>query len=232
MAAERRLITIGHSYVVAENRRLAHEMALAGRGRWHVTAIAPSSYHADLRRMELEPMDGEASELVCLGVRLAEKRLAASAVPVEIDGLDGQALPFADASADSALCTWSLCTIPDPVVAVQEVRRVLKPGGALHFVEHGLAVNEGVQRWQRRLDPVNRRLQGGCRLVRPIDALLVEAGLTVERLERSDLHVASGFDYDPDLPGPVDYRPVFSYFGYPPFWEDGYAAPYFLDRRG
>lgn len=70
MAAERRLITIGHSYVVAENRRLAHEMALAGRGRWHVTAIAPSSYHADLRRMELEPMDGEASELVSLGVRL------------------------------------------------------------------------------------------------------------------------------------------------------------------
>jgi len=51
------------------------------------------------------------------------------------------------------------------------------------------------------------------------------------RLERSDLHVASGFDYDPDLPGPVDYRPVYSYFGYTPFWEDGYAAPYFLDRR-
>ena len=51
------------------------------------------------------------------------------------------------------------------------------------------------------------------------------------RLERSDLHVDSGFEYDPALPGPVDYRPVYSYFGYTPFWEDGYREPYFLDRR-
>lgn len=70
VVAERRLVTIGHSYVVAENRRLAHEMAIAGRGRWHVTAIAPSSYHADLRLIDLEPIDGEACELVPLKVRL------------------------------------------------------------------------------------------------------------------------------------------------------------------
>jgi glycosyltransferase involved in cell wall biosynthesis len=70
VAAERRLITIGHSYVVAENRRLAHEMALAGRGRWHVTAIAPSSYRADLRPVDFEPLDGEATEVIQLGVRL------------------------------------------------------------------------------------------------------------------------------------------------------------------
>ena len=69
MGAERRLITIGHSYVVAENRRLAHEMAIAGRGRWRVTAIAPKAYRGDLRRVTLERLDGEACALVPLGVR-------------------------------------------------------------------------------------------------------------------------------------------------------------------
>jgi len=69
VGAERRLITIGHSYVVAENRRLAHEMAIAGRGRWRVTAIAPKAYRGDLRRITLEPLEGEACALVPLGVR-------------------------------------------------------------------------------------------------------------------------------------------------------------------
>ncbi|GAA1448769.1 hypothetical protein GCM10009641_77520 [Mycobacterium cookii] len=64
----------------------------------------------------------------------------------------------------------------------------------------------------------------------PVDAV---SGVRAHvRLERSDLHVESGFDYDPDLPGPVDYRAVYNYFGYTPFWEDGYREPYFLDRRG
>jgi hypothetical protein len=63
----------------------------------------------------------------------------------------------------------------------------------------------------------------------PVDAVARVRGHV--RLERSDLHVESGFDYDPTLPGPVDYRPVYSYFGYTPFWEDGYRSPYFLDRR-
>jgi glycosyltransferase involved in cell wall biosynthesis len=70
VAVERRLITIGHSYVVAENRRLAHEMAVAGRGRWHVTAIAPAAYRGDLRRVTLEPLPGEACAVVPLRVRL------------------------------------------------------------------------------------------------------------------------------------------------------------------
>ena len=69
MAAERHLVTIAHSYVVAENRRLAHEMALAGRGRWRVTAIAPSSFRGDLRQIDLEPLDGEACEVIPLEVR-------------------------------------------------------------------------------------------------------------------------------------------------------------------
>ena len=74
-----------------------------------------------------------------LGWKLAEKRLGATLVPVERAGLDGQSLPFEDGSFDSALSTWTMCTIPDLPSALAELRRVLKPGGTLHFVEHGLA---------------------------------------------------------------------------------------------
>ena len=98
-----------------------------------------------------------------LGWRLAAKRVEASPVPVRRAGLDGQALPFADDSFDSALSTWTLCTIPDPGAALRELLRVLRPGGTFHFLEHGLAPDEKVRRWQRRLEPVQRRVAGGCR---------------------------------------------------------------------
>ena len=119
-----------------------------------------------------------------VGVRLAGKRIAASPVPVEIDGLDGQSLPFADASADSALCTWSLCTIPDAVAAVREVRRVLRPGGTLHFVEHGRADDPAVRRWQDRLNGLQRRMAGGCNLNRDIVGILEDGGMRVTALDR------------------------------------------------
>ncbi len=122
-----------------------------------------------------------------VGWRLAAHRVSAATVPVQHAGLDGQALPFADGTFDAALSTFSLCTIPDAVRALQEVRRVLRPGARLRFVEHGRAPDEDVRRWQRRLDPVSRLLQGGCRLGRPIDVLLERAGFVVEQLERSYL---------------------------------------------
>ena len=118
-----------------------------------------------------------------VGWKLAEKRLAATAVPVERSGLDGQSLPFADNSFDSALSTWSLCTIPDVAAALSEVRRVLKPGGTLHFLEHGLAPDENVRRWQHRLEPMQKRLFGGCHLSRPIVDLLTTAGFTIAELD-------------------------------------------------
>jgi ubiquinone/menaquinone biosynthesis C-methylase UbiE len=118
-----------------------------------------------------------------LGWKLAGKRLAASSVPVQRAGLDGQALPFSDDSHDTALSTWTLCTIPDAVTALREVRRVLKPGGTVHFVEHGLAPDEQVQRWQWRLDPLQKRLFGGCHLTRQIVNLFTEAGFTIAEVD-------------------------------------------------
>lgn len=118
-----------------------------------------------------------------VGWKLAEKRLRATSVPVRRSGLDGQALPFADDSYDCALSTWTMCTIPDAVAALREVRRVLKPGGTLHFVEHGLAPDESVRRWQRRLEPMQKRLFGGCHLTRPVVEQLTAAGFTVTELD-------------------------------------------------
>jgi SAM-dependent methyltransferase len=118
-----------------------------------------------------------------LGVKLASARLAASRVPVTRSGLDGQSLPFGDDSFDAALTTWTLCTVPDAAAALNELRRVLRPGGRLHFLEHGLAPDEPVRRWQRRLDPVQRRIAGGCHFTRPIVDLLTGAGFVISELD-------------------------------------------------
>jgi ubiquinone/menaquinone biosynthesis C-methylase UbiE len=118
-----------------------------------------------------------------LGWKLAGKRLAGSGVPVYRSGLDGQSLPFPDHSFDAALSTWTLCTIPDVAAALREVRRVLKPGGSFHFVEHGLAPEESVQRWQRRLEPVQKRLFGGCHLTRSVVDMVTGAGFTVTEVD-------------------------------------------------
>ena len=118
-----------------------------------------------------------------VGWKLSERRRKATTVPVQWSALDGESLPFPDDSYDAALSTWTLCTVPDVTAALGELRRVLKPGGALHFVEHGLAPDERVRRWQRRLDPVQQRLFGGCHLTRAIVELLTAAGFTITELD-------------------------------------------------
>ena len=114
-------------------------------------------------------------------LRLSEPRRAASPVPVVVAGDDARALPFPDGRFDSALCTWVLCGIPDAGLALAEVARVLRPGGALHLVEHGRAPDAGVRRVQRLADPVNR-VVSGCVLDGDVEALLAASPLTVSGL--------------------------------------------------
>ena len=118
-----------------------------------------------------------------LGWKLAAKRVAASPVTIERACLDGQKLPFDDHTFDAAISTWTMCTIPDVAAALAEVRRVLRPGGTLHFVEHGLAPDEGVARWQHRLEPMQKRLFGGCHLTRQITELITDAGFTIAEVD-------------------------------------------------
>ncbi len=118
-----------------------------------------------------------------LGWKLADKRLRASSIPVKRTGLDGQNLPFADNSFDSAVSIWTLCTIPDVASALLEVRRVLRPGGTFHFAEHGRAPDERVRRWQHRMEPLHRAFLGGCHVTRPIADLITAAGLRMTEID-------------------------------------------------
>jgi ubiquinone/menaquinone biosynthesis C-methylase UbiE len=93
-----------------------------------------------------------------------------------------EALPLKDGCMDTVVTTWTLCTIPDVRAALGEMRRVLRPSGALVFVEHGRSPEEPVRRWQDRLTPAWKRLAGGCHLNRPIRQLLEESGFGIERI--------------------------------------------------
>jgi SAM-dependent methyltransferase len=122
-----------------------------------------------------------------VGRKLAERRLQASKLEVVWSGLDGQCLTLADASADCALTTFTLCTIPDVEVALRELRRVIRPGGMLHFLEHGRSPDPKVARWQDRLDPLQQRMAAGCHLNRPTADLLRAAGFCMDQLENYHL---------------------------------------------
>lgn len=117
---------------------------------------------------------------------LARRRMAASQVPVEHVGLDGQHLPLSDDSCDAALATFTLCTIPDPMLALSELRRVLRTGARIHVLEHGAAPDESVARWQVRIEPWQKRLAGGCHLTRDVTTMLADAGFV-------DIEIASRY---------------------------------------
>jgi ubiquinone/menaquinone biosynthesis C-methylase UbiE len=112
-------------------------------------------------------------------------RRAAASLPFEVEfiGLPGDEIPLDDHSVDTVLVTYTLCTIPDTTPALRQVSRVLRPGGELIFCEHGAAPDASVRRWQDRLNPVWKRLGGGCNLNRPIPALIEAGGFRIERLD-------------------------------------------------
>jgi ubiquinone/menaquinone biosynthesis C-methylase UbiE len=130
---------------------------------------------------------------------LARERIAQSGLDVDLVGLSAEQIPLPDASFDTVLITYTLCTIPDPVAALKEMRRVLAPHGRLLFCEHGRAPDASVQRWQDRLQPLWGPLAGGCHLGRDIPALLLQAGFIQPDTQ-------TGY-----LPGPRPF--TFNYWG-------------------
>jgi len=110
----------------------------------------------------------------------AASRLATSTILIEGSA---ESIPLADRSMDTVVTAWTLCTIPDVVTALREMRRVLKPGGQLLFVEHGQAPEPRVRQWQDRLTPAWKRIGGGCHLNRPIRELIERAGFAISQLE-------------------------------------------------
>ena len=112
-----------------------------------------------------------------------EKRAISSPVEIEIIGLSGNEIPLASNSVNTVLVTYALCSIPDVIQALGEMRRVLMPGGELIFCEHGLAPDKDVRRWQDRINPIWKRLGGGCHLNRPIPDLIEQGGFKINTIE-------------------------------------------------
>ena len=125
--------------------------------------------------------------------RLARRRIEAAQFPVEVVGLSAEKLPVDDGSVETIVSTFTLCTIPDVAGALREMRRVLRQGGHLHFVEHGRAADPRIARRQARLNGIQRALFGGCNLNRPIARLIEEAGFEIERLENDYMKGAPKF---------------------------------------
>jgi SAM-dependent methyltransferase len=119
------------------------------------------------------------------GLSALEQRVAAARFPVKRCALRADAeLPFDTGQFDCVVTTWTLCSIPDPLHALAEMRRVLRPGGRYVFIEHGRAPSPDTARWQDRINPVWRRIADGCNMNRPIDRLVEQGGFALDRVER------------------------------------------------
>jgi len=133
--------------------------------------------------------------------KMARKRMASRTINVEFFTQSAEDdLPLSDKSIDTVVMTWTLCSIPDPLKALRQLKRVIKADGRLIFIEHGRAPDAGVAAWQDKLNPIWNHFAGGCHLNRKVDALLEEAGFTIDQLKTTY------------LPGP---RPMtFTYRGF------------------
>jgi SAM-dependent methyltransferase len=163
MAEERKKALAGaKGHVLELGFGTGHNLPFYPDGVERVTAIDPSTASA----------------------RLARSRIAAAPFPVEYVALTGERIDAPDASFDTVVSTYTLCTVADPVAALEQIRRVLKPDGRFHLLEHGLADEPGVQRWQQRLNGLNGLLLGGCTLNRDIERLVRQAGFAFDRIEK------------------------------------------------
>ena len=111
-------------------------------------------------------------------------RMAAAPYPIQTVHVTAEALPFPERQFDTVVSTWTLCTIPDPALALQEVRRVLKPEGRFLFLEHGRSNDRQIAAWQDRLNPIQNVIGCGCNLNRRIDRLIAQSGLMIAHLDR------------------------------------------------
>jgi len=118
---------------------------------------------------------------------LAAPRVASSGLDLQWLTQGAESIPLADDVVDAVVITWTLCTIPDPAAALSEIRRVLRPGGQVHFAEHARAPDPGVQRCQDWLNPAWKRMAGGCHLNRPILELIQDAGMRIEEVDSAYL---------------------------------------------
>lgn len=116
-------------------------------------------------------------------VAMAQNASRGTIMPVSFLEASAEAIPLGDHSVDTIVTTWTMCSIPHADMALAEIRRVLRPGGKLLFVEHGQAPDESVRRWQDRLTPAWRAIAGGCHLNRPISAMIEGAGFRIDRIE-------------------------------------------------
>ncbi|MFY9655180.1 MAG: class I SAM-dependent methyltransferase [Methylocystis sp.] len=126
---------------------------------------------------------------------VAQRRAVAADVRAIFVQASATAIPLADNAVDTIVMTWTLCSIPDPLTALREMRRVLKPGGMLLFVEHGLSPELGVERWQHWLTPIWRRIAGGCHLDRKMDNLVRDAGFELSQIRTKYARGPRAFTY-------------------------------------
>jgi ubiquinone/menaquinone biosynthesis C-methylase UbiE len=123
-----------------------------------------------------------AVEPLARSIDIASERIEASHAEVRHTGLTGERIDLPDASADAVLSTWTLCSIPDVGAALAEIRRILKPGASLHFVEHGLSPEPKVARRQGRIEPFSKPVFGGCHLTRDIPSIITDAGFAIDTM--------------------------------------------------
>ncbi len=124
------------------------------------------------------------------------KRRAASPIDIVRIGLSGEDIPLGNSSVDTVVCTYTLCSIPDPVKALLEMRRILKPGGKVLFSEHGMAPDVDVAKWQSRVDPIWKKIAGGCHTGRDILELFRQADLKIDALNEKYIPGPKVFSYN------------------------------------